>query len=141
MNQKIQHLWAYANSVFLFFILFNVFVFPEHIFVIDAGWGILTIVLSFMVLSVVAFHSSVFLHSFVLIQRAKQCNGQTVWALLLSFFSLLLLMISKVMSDEVAHEWVIGSNKIYHHGEFWILTICLFVMILFVLIPLFRRAK
>ena len=141
MNQKILHIWAYANSLFLLFFLFNALVFPERIFMIDTEWGVLNIIMFLMVLSVVAFHSSVFLHSFIHIQKAKQCDVQVVLTLLLSFFSLLLVMIAKVMSDEVAHEWVIGSNKIYHHGEFWILNSCLFIMILFVLIPLLKKSK
>ena len=141
MNERIKRVWTFTNIGFLAFFLFIARIYPKNMFVIDQAGGVLKICILFMIVSITVFLFLSFIASFISIQRAKLCNLRNLGTLLLNLFSLLFLMIAKVMADDIAHEWIPGSNKPIQLGEFWIFTICLLFIIFFMLTPFIWKVK
>ena len=125
MNKKLKRIWALSNSVLMIFVLFCLAIWPERFFVIGDERRSIEIFVVIVMLFSTIFLLTLFISSFVTIQRSKECEGTTIFHLIGSMLSLLFLMAVKVLADEIGHEWVLGMEKVTQHGEFWIMYACL----------------
>ncbi|MCK4813935.1 MAG: hypothetical protein KAT14_08370 [Candidatus Marinimicrobia bacterium] len=111
---NIQKNWALFNAISLIATLLIIPFYAEKIFVIEGNLSFPEIFILFAMTSSAVFLFTLFITSFMTIQRNKECKGLSIFYLLGSLLSLLFFMVVKVMSDEVAHEWMPGKyfNKV-----------------------------
>mgnify|MGYP000598524822 CR=1 FL=1 len=139
MLESGKRIWSFINSILLVLILVLILLAPEKIFIIDNHISLLEKILFLSLVSNAVYFIITFTLSFVKIQRVRPCMGFTVFNLLGSGFSIVLLMIIKVMSDELAHEWQSQNSSIWSEGEYFILIISFLLMLAIQIPAYFKR--
>ncbi len=134
-----KKIWSMINALLLVLIFLLILLVPERLFVFDNNLCVFEIAVIVVLLSNALFFLVNFILSFVKIQRVKPCMGSAIFDLLLSGFSILLLMVIKVMSDEIAREWDPMSASIWSEGEFFILLVAFLMIMAVQLINYIRR--
>lgn len=125
MNENVKRIWALANSILLVFVLVSLAIWPERFFVISDERRPIEIFVFLVIVSSATFLLTLFISSFISIQKSRECKGDTIFYLIGSMLTLLFLMAVKVLADEIGHEWNLVAEKVTQHGEFWLMYACL----------------
>jgi cell division protein FtsW (lipid II flippase) len=134
MNENLKRIWSYANAVLLLIAIITFMVWPEKYFLSEDQNNMPEIFVMLTLISTAAFLFTFFISSFITIQRSRECNGNVIFYLLGSLLSILFLMVIKVMSDEIAREWLPAERTVYQHGEFWLLISSMGLILVFLFI-------
>ena len=131
MNENLKRIWSYSNAILLVISTGMVMIWPERFFVADDQVNVteIFVILTFVFTAVFLF--AFFISSFITIQRSKECKGNVIFFLLGSLLSILFLMVVKVMSDEITHEWIPDKRTIFQYGEFWLLISAMGLVLIF----------
>jgi|GEM_PF-6381875 len=125
MNDNVKRIWALTNSILLGFVMISLAIWPERFFVIGGEPRPIEVFVFLVIVSAATFLLTLFISSFIIIQKSKECKENTIFYLIGSMLTLLFLMAVKVLADEIGHEWRIVADKITQLGEFWLMYACL----------------
>ena len=141
MNDNVKRIWALANSILLVFVLISLAIWPERFFVIDDERRPIEVFVFLVIVSSATFLLTLFISSFISIQKNKECKGDAIFHLMGSMLTLLFLMAVKVLADEIGHEWKLIAEKVSQHGEFWLMYACLGLVLGFMVLVGWKRSR
>lgn len=133
MNNNIKRIWALTNSVLLVLVLVCLAIWPERFFIIGRERRPVEFFVFFTIVSTAVLLLTLFITSFMNIQRNRECKEVSIFHLIGSMLSLLFLMAVKVLADEIGHEWIPEAGNVTQQGEFWIMYACLGLVLGFML--------